>query len=214
MLVTALDDDVFRIDVASRDRRGLLATVSGVLADRGLDVLDAVVATWGDGAAIESFRVRRMPDAEGAALEPESLEHAITAAFDQPIESAPIPGAEISFDDAASPWYTLCEVRSADRPGLLSQIAVALVSAGASVASARLETVDGVAIDRFELTDANERKLDRETKDAIRAAIRRGAALRQPRTPRPPRAGLRAGNQLTGRMLLISTLRVLPLGVS
>ena len=179
VLVTALDDDVSRVDVASRDRRGLLATVSGVLAGRDLDVLDAVVATWGDGAAIESFRVRPTSGALDAALDQESLERAITAAFDQPIASAPIPGAEISFDDAASPWYTLCEVRSADRPGLLSEIAVALTSAGASVASARLETVDGVAVDRFELTDANERKLDRETKDAIRAAVRAGAALRK-----------------------------------
>ena len=37
--------DEWRIDVALRDRPGLLAIVSGVLATYGVDVLDAVVAT-------------------------------------------------------------------------------------------------------------------------------------------------------------------------
>ena len=43
------------IDVAARDKPGLLASVTGVLADRGLDVQEAIVATWSDGAALESF---------------------------------------------------------------------------------------------------------------------------------------------------------------
>ncbi|MFM7270514.1 MAG: cation:proton antiporter [Actinomycetes bacterium] len=171
----------WRIEVASRDRAGLLARVSGVLADHGLDVLEATVATWGDGAAIESFLVTRPPlepprldpEAIDAAAPPDAvaLEASIVRAFDDPLVSPPNPDAEVAFDDAASPWYTLCEVRSPDRRGLLHMITVGLASAGASVHSARLVTQDGQAVDRFELTDRDGRKLTRETKDAVRAAL-------------------------------------------
>jgi Fe-S oxidoreductase len=81
------------------------------------------------------------------------------------------PDAEVVFDDAASPWYTLCEVRSPDRRGLLHMITVGLAAAGASVHSARLVTLDGQAVDRFELTDADGRKLTRDAKVAVRAAL-------------------------------------------
>src|SRR5439155_15661792 len=106
----------WRGEVASRDRPGLLATGSGVLSDSGLSVQDAVVATWGDGGALDSFRVLPTtptpPDAD-------ALTAAIVEAFKQPLEAPATPGAEVDFDDDASPWYTLCEVRSVDRPGLL-----------------------------------------------------------------------------------------------
>lgn len=179
--VSTVEAGWWRVEVASRDRPGLLAAVSGVLAEHGLDVADAVVATWGDGAALESFRVR----CEGtAAPDPGRLEAAIGDAFDRPLTSPANPEAEVSFDDAGSPWYTLCEVRSADRPGLLHTITVGLASVGASVHSARLETVDRRAVDRFSLTDATGRKLDRAAKDAARAAILGGVSARRRRFAR------------------------------
>ena len=63
----------WRVEVAARDRPGLLAVVSGVLADHGLDILDAVVATWPDGGALDSFRYG-VPQLEPARLTPEELE--------------------------------------------------------------------------------------------------------------------------------------------
>lgn len=174
----------WRIEVVSRDAPGLLARVSGVLADHGLDVLEATVATWGDGAALESFTVERPPLdpprldpvalAEVGGPDATALEASITAAFSSPLVSPPNPDADVAFDDAASPWYTLCEVRSPDRRGLLHMITVGLAAAGASVHSARLVTLDGQAVDRFELTDADGRKLTREGKAAVRAALLEG----------------------------------------
>jgi len=181
--------DEWRVEVAVRDRPALLATVSGVLADAGLDVLDAVIATWPDGAALESFRVRRAlvaparleEDRIARARPPERawLEQEIVAAFDRPLTSPPNPDAEVIFDDAGSPWYTLCEVRSPDRHGLLHTITVGLASAGADVHSARLVTTEGHAVDRFELTDRTARKLDAELKDAIVVAITGGVTPRR-----------------------------------
>lgn len=187
----SFEGDAWEIDVASRDRPALLAHVTGVLVEYGLDIESAVIATWGDGAALESFKVRRAagapPPAGPEKLQPELppdphwLESAIVRSFDQPLTAPPNPEAQVSFDDAGSPWYTLCEVRSPDRRGLLHTITVGIAAAGANVHSARVETVDGLAVDRFELTDTTGRKLDAETKETVRAMIINGVSLRRRR---------------------------------
>ncbi|MEX1006314.1 MAG: cation:proton antiporter [Acidimicrobiia bacterium] len=176
--VRPLDDGEWGIDVASRDRPGLLATVAGVLSHHGLDILDAVVATWGDGGALDSFRVRGTssrttpPNSEG-------LESSIVTAFDAPLESPPNPDAELYFDDHSSPWYTLCEVRSPDHRGLLHDLAAGISSARANVHMARLATIAGNAVDRFELTDRNGRKLDDAMEAMVVRAIREGVRRRR-----------------------------------
>ncbi len=183
------DRGEWQIEVAARDRPGLLATVSGVIADLGLDILDATVATWPDLAALDSFHVRRAAlhparfDPEELekmpAPDPVALEAAIVDAFDDPLESLPNPDADIRFDDLSSPWYTLFEVRCPDRRGLLHSLTAGIASAGASVHSAKLVTVNGQAVDRFELTDRNGRKLDEVAKDAVEAAIRGGVSVKR-----------------------------------
>lgn len=157
------------IDVATRDQRGILAAVTAAFADRELDVVRAQVATWGDGGALESFDVEPRP---GSALpSPEELAADISRRLGERVESAALSDTEIAFDDAGSPWYTICEIRHLDQPALLSTIAAALSLAGVSVHSAQFDTVDGEAIDRFSLTDRDGNKLGREQKDAIRTAV-------------------------------------------
>ncbi len=172
-------DARWRIEIAARDRAGLLATIAGVISDAGFDILDAAVATWGDGAALDTILVKRTassPGDLGGLLPPDpvKLEAAIVAAFDSQLESAPNADADLRFDDHASPWYTICEVRSPDRRGLLHSLTSAMASAGANVHSARLVTIDGTAVDRFELTDRHEGKLDDDVKDAVLRAVRDG----------------------------------------
>ncbi len=161
------------IDVAARDQAGLLAAVTEVFAELELDVLAALVTTWGDGAALETFVVAPRPGASIPAVE--TLETAVAGRLGGRIEAEALPEAEIAFDDAGSPWYTLCEVRHLDRPGLLATIASALSIAGASIHAADLETRGGRAVDRFSLTDRSGAKLGRDDKDAIRAALLDGS---------------------------------------
>src|SRR5581483_7936489 len=113
-----------RIDVAARDRFGLLASVTGVLTEAGLDIAGAVVVTWPDGVALESFQVggEWLPDAE-------RLGDAIEASLRAPLVSQPLPDAAIAFDDAVSPWHTVCEVVAPDKPGLLHSLATAFAAA-------------------------------------------------------------------------------------
>lgn len=146
-------DQDWSIDIAAHDRPGLLADVTGVLADHGLSVLEAVVATWPDGVALETFRVRGpQPDLAG-------LEADIERAFARALTTAPLAGAEITFDASASPWHTVCEIAAPDQPRLLHTIAAAVTAAGVDVVAATITEEGGTARDRFELVDKNGRKL-------------------------------------------------------
>ena len=178
--VLSIEPDQWRVEVAARDRPGLLQAVSSAIAALGFDIVDAVVATWHDGAALGAFVVRHDESIspgngdETASPDPVALEAAIVAAFSAPLQPTPNREAELRFDDHASPWYTICEVESPDRRGLLQDLTAAMVSAGANVHSARLVSIDGVAVDRFELTDLNGHKLDEAMEQAAIQAVRNG----------------------------------------
>lgn len=160
-----------RVEIGARNRPGLLAAVSGVLAARGLDVLEASAATWPDGAAVESFRVRTQAPTAEALVAIGDLESAIEEALRRSPTSEPAPDLELTFDDVASPWHTICEVRGQDRHGLLHIITVGFMASDVTVHSARVATKGGLAIDRFEVTDTEGRKLDEARERAARDAI-------------------------------------------
>jgi UTP:GlnB (protein PII) uridylyltransferase len=135
------------------------------------------MATWANGAALESFEVRSTPRA-AAIPDGRALAAEIEAAFEQPLVSTPQPDLDLTFDDEASPWYTLCEVRGRDRPGLLHAVAAGFAATGVSIHSARVDTRADVVIDRFEVSDVSGRKLDDERKRAAVAAIHGGVHTR------------------------------------
>jgi len=83
--------------------------------------------------------------------------------------AAPLPDAEVVFDNVSSPWHTVAEIRSVDRPALLHDVAAVFDAAGASVLAASLTAGDDLVVDRFELTDRDGAKLG----PAHEAAIRR-----------------------------------------
>lgn len=171
------ESDRCRIEVGARDRPGLLAAVTGVLADAGLDVDDAMVATWNDGGALETFHVRsgkRKPTAE-------QLSVLIEQALGGPLRSAPLPEAEVSFDDNASPWHTVCEVRSMERTRSLHALATVFAAVRVDVISATVSADDALVIDRFELVDEDGGKLDSARENDVRRYVRSGVAARRRR---------------------------------
>lgn len=154
------------LDIAGRDQPGFLAAVTGVLAAGAIDVSDAWVATWADGAIIESFAVRA-----STAPSAHHLEDAIAAALRKPPVPLAVPEARLTFDDAASPWYTICDVAAPDRTGLLHALAAAFAAAGVDVHAAAIGGGGGVAEDRFELTNGRGAKLHDSTKDRVRTIL-------------------------------------------
>jgi Kef-type K+ transport system membrane component KefB/predicted amino acid-binding ACT domain protein len=161
--------DTWWVDVGARDRHGLLARVTGVLASHDLDVIEAVIATWPDRVALEAFLVRseRRPDAG-------RLEIDLRAAFEVPLAGEALIDADVHFDDAASPWHTVCEVTAADKPGLLHTIATAFAAAGVNVVAASIVATDGIADDRFEVLDSDGHKLDASRQADVRKFLQGG----------------------------------------
>ena len=187
VLVNADRSGLWRVEIAGRDQIGLLALTTGVLERARLDVLDASLATWGDGAALQAFRVGT--EAVGLAPDADAISGLLTSVLHDALIAAPVPDAVVSFDDGASPWHTLTEVRATDRRGLLHALAVSFAAAGADVHAARITTADEMALDRFDLTDRDGRKLDDATKAAIREALAHGVTARGRRPWRTNRVG-------------------------
>lgn len=162
---------VWSVTIVARDRVGLLARSTKVLAEAGLNVGDAVIATWGDDVALGAFRA-------AAASEPsaEELRAALTAELRRPVASDAAGDAAISFDDEGSPWHTLALVEAPDRTGLLHAITAAFAAAGVSVHAARVRTDAGRATDEFELTDTNGHKLTPARERAVQAALADGVS--------------------------------------
>ena len=85
MAVLDAGTDSWTVLVGARDRQGLLAMVSGVLAAEAYDVRRAVVATWLDGAAVEAFEVRG-----ATAPVAETLAEAVRSSFEAPLEAVAV----------------------------------------------------------------------------------------------------------------------------
>jgi Kef-type K+ transport system membrane component KefB/predicted amino acid-binding ACT domain protein len=174
--VTARPDG-WTVDVVARDRPGLLAWETGVLADHGLDVVSAIAATWGDGCALASFVVRGTSEPDR-----ERLQDDLALALRRPITSPPVLGVTLEFDDSGSPWHTLATVRGKDRPGLLHALTAAFAAAGADVHAARAHTTGGEVVDVFELTDVRGSKLSPDAYQQVEWMLARGVVER-PRRP-------------------------------
>lgn len=163
-----VDDETAPVSVAvlSRDRPGLLAMVSGVLAVNLVSVLEARLMTRSDGVAIDLFTVadalnRDSIDAERWTLVETSLRRAVmgeldvaaaTVAKDESYRSR--NGGE-TFERRATlrpgpadgEWVV--EVRVQDRLGVLHDIAAVLAEAGLDVLLAKIDTRGSVAADVF-----------------------------------------------------------------
>lgn len=167
------------VEVAWRDRPGLLAAIAHGLWRAGLPVDDAVLATWPDGAVLDSFRVPVTSE-----VDTEALAGAIEAGVNEVLTAPPMRDAELEFDQQASPWHTVCEVRATDRPGLLAGLATAFAASGITVRSATMRTEGDLVIDRFEVTERAGAKLGGEDEDRLRNVLRTGATVRRRRIGR------------------------------
>jgi [protein-PII] uridylyltransferase len=164
--------------ICSWDRRELLARIAGSFTSAGLNILSADAYTRGDGLVLDFFRVctttheavtderdrRRVEKHLAAALEGDDYDfaplHAKLArrpAF-QLAQELDFP-TRITVDAEAHPAYTLIDIQTPDRLGLLYTLLRALGRAGAQISLSRIATEKGAAIDSFYVTDSEGRKI-------------------------------------------------------
>lgn len=195
------EEDTSELVVSTDDRPGALATIAGVLSAQGVTILTAEIVTMLSARTLDVFRIQTRAGRSLADAERErKLHDRLTAAFageldlgsllarrrrDQP-DGPIMPDVPtvVSVDQQASDRYTVLEVKTRDRIGLLWQIATKLLAHGCSVALSRILTEGIRAIDVFYVEDAaGERKLTDAEAAALAAALSK--ALGEPRGTPP-----------------------------
>jgi [protein-PII] uridylyltransferase len=182
--------------VVTRDLPGLFSLIAGTLAANGINIISAQIHTRGDGIAIDTFQVN---DPTGEAVTSpaqwartlEALKAVIVGEQgvedllakrrraskrgSPPLEAPP----KISIDNNLSDAFTVVEVKSPDRLGLLYLITRTLASLRLNIASARIATEIDQAFDTFYVEDAKGHKIEEpEAMERLRTALE--TALVQP----------------------------------
>ena len=131
--------DVEVLRTASRDRTGLFATIAGVLALHGLDVVNAAAATSADEVAVDEFRISKSAgvtpnwqrienDLRGAVSGDvdiaSRLEQRLRSASRRRPQAAASPRFEVLVSNEASESTTVIEVRAPDAPAVLAHLSL------------------------------------------------------------------------------------------
>jgi [protein-PII] uridylyltransferase len=185
-----------RVFVAAEDRRGLLSSVTGVLALHDLNVQSADT-TSRDGIIVDVFTVdaqhSRWPDSfdlerdidltiQGGIEVEERLEKKARAyASSRRAEAAHPVAVAVSIDNDASSAATVVEVHATDEIGLLHHVTKALFNCDLDVVSARVSTIGTEVIDAFYVRDSTGAKVTDERRarmieSHLRSAIARSSA--------------------------------------
>ena len=154
------------------DGQQLLAKIAGSFSIVPLNILSADIYTRGDGVVLDVFRVcdlhsRAVTNEKDLALVGSTLRAALAdPAFDfspllerarRRIGNQARSGMEfpttISVRNRAHPDYTLIEIQTPDRVGLLYDLFRALSAEGVSIALSRVSTEKGAAVDTFYVVD-------------------------------------------------------------
>ena len=171
-----IEGEMWQTTVVARDRPGLFALITGVLWARGLNILSADIFTREPGVVCDILRVERIPDplhpAElwgrveadlGRALENSSYLGEILEERRRPsvLETKRRPRKEdkVIVDEEASDFYTLIEVYTWDRPGVLHAITNGLFELDINIQLAKISTPGAQVADIFYVTDLSGEKL-------------------------------------------------------
>lgn len=161
------------VAVVAEDRPGLLAKIAGSLSLAGLNILSAQAFTTEDGVAIDLFTVepaflgqvdeerwRRFRHTLRRALEGrEWLEARVREKrAHYPPPAADVP-TEVRVLEDASDFFSVVEVETADRIGLLHELAHAFEDLRIDVHLAKVATYGSRVVDAFYVRDLEGRKL-------------------------------------------------------
>jgi [Protein-PII] uridylyltransferase len=178
--------------VCGWDRERLLERIAGAFLSVHVNILSADIFTRGDNLALDIFRVcdtRQQPVTSQRDIErvEERLNEALresdfdfTPLIGEPSrlrsyrlsQEAELP-TRIVVDNSSHPLYTIVEVQTPDRIGLLYSMLRAFGGAGISIQTSRITTEMGVALDTFYVTGRDDRKIEDPAK--IQRLLKRAA---------------------------------------
>jgi len=194
------DRDATRVCFALNDHPGIFCRLAGALSLVGANVVDARTYTSKDGYATAVFWVQ---DADGNPFETARLPR-LKSMIEKTLKGEVIASralegrnkikkrerpfdvpTTITFDNEGSEIYTIIEVDTRDRPGLLYDLTKTLAASNIYISSAVIATYGAQVVDTFYVKDmfglklhtkSRQEGLERKLRDAIaRVAERAGA---------------------------------------
>ena len=184
--------DCTSVVVCCQDRPGLFASITGVLTALNLNILNARIFTASDGRVLDVFRISHQGRSEIVMAEPKWAKFRLTldGVLEGKIDVADLVGSSkpplflhkrapkvatvINIDNEVSDDFTIIEIFTEDRIGVLFTITYNLHRLGLSIHVAKISTnVDQVA-DVFYVTDQDGGKvIDTGRLEAVREALHR-----------------------------------------
>jgi len=183
------EEEMWRITVATRDRPGLFAIITGVLWVRGLNILSADIFTRQSGVALDILIVERLPDPLHSGELWERMRYDLVESLKSRsylnnllmnkrkpslLQQKMLPRKEdrVIIDEEASDFYTIIEVYTWDRPGILHGITNTLFELGISIQLAKISTPGAQVADVFYVTDLEGNKLlDADKHENVRVRL-------------------------------------------
>ena len=182
------EDDV--LTVVAPDERGLFSRAAGVLALRGLDVLQADAYSSPAGMAVSSFRIVP-PDAPvdwdrvtfdvrrslrgHLALEARIAERARVYRRRRAL-SATRAATSVTFDAESATGATIVEVRTEDHIGVLYKVTRVLAEMGLDIRSAKIQTLANEVVDSFYVVGPDGPVIDEAHQREVELALRHALA--------------------------------------
>jgi [protein-PII] uridylyltransferase len=167
--IDVMPDGIAEIVIGASDAPGLFARIVGFLSMKKLNIVHGRIYTGKNGIVIDKIAVSNWKDVWWDGLEHDivkGLEEAVMERKDLQL-AGPNHGAHglfdafVEIDNESSELYTLVEIFSQDRIGLLYDISKMLYQKGVGVVSARINTEAGVVQDIFSVCSGGG-KLDYE----------------------------------------------------
>ena len=179
----------YEVTFLANDRAGLFSDVAGVMALNNINILSARIYTWRDGTAVDIFTVTPPLDPIRTEEIWERIKRDLAEAFQgklalsERLQQKAEPTiltrtktftrqTQVIVDNESSDFFTLIEVFTNDRIGLLYQITHTLFALGIDIRVAKIATKADQVADVFYVLDLEGQKLlEKEKVQRIRDAL-------------------------------------------